>query len=220
MDTRIVLIYVIAGLLFAAGAVYLQATRSLTLEGLKGNESALKIEFDKFSVQTFAPIVGLYVIALICAVGIPAYQEYTTSKNPVDDSPVKTSIHIRPRTALNLSVPEARVDTIYPLPLMVYKSHAPLEYSLGSDQYKPVTLQLSYDRKENVVVVVMESSGARTVKRIQALDNAASLDDDIVLEPADVAPKPYVRAALPSSPTGGKYTMIAPPPVVQAQSAR
>ena len=211
MDLRVVLIYVAAGLLFAAGAVYLQATRSLALKGLKGDAPALKLEFDKFTVQTFFPVVGLYVVALICAVGVPAYQNYTASKNPVDDSPVRVSIPIHPRASLSLSIPESHIDTMYPVPLMVYKSHSPLEYSIGSDRYKPITLLLSYERNGGEVALVIESSGARQTKRLKALDNAASLDDPIQLEPADVPAQAYASAPLRSPPTGTKYRNIPGP---------
>ena len=178
----ITLMYVILGLLLAAMATYLQATRSLVLSNLKGEEqSALTIAYDKFKLQTVYPVVGLYVVAVICAVGLPGYYAWQLNHG-VDETPIELKIPMVPvdRSSVTLTLPESKFQQLVRVP--VYRSSSSFEYTIANDEVEPVTVSVRYDRRSGCLQVSFPADTSRKPVCLKDIkDNAATMDPPLSL---------------------------------------
>ncbi len=191
---QITLPYVLLGLCFAAGAVYLQATRTFALSALKTDEPALKIGYDKFSLQTVYPVIALYVIAAFCAVGIPGYKIFLDAQ---DDLPITVTAHVEPSNVpLNVALPDGGGNTNALIRLPVCRCDGQKQqFLLENPQYQPSTLVLWFD-KDTGAVMVQELTDLNAPQRIRLNGHQAEVQDPIVLQPAAKTPVTAVHNVL------------------------
>ncbi len=154
--TTIFLASLAAGVIFAALAVWLTTTRGNTISDilksgdLKDVES-IRIEIlDKVKLSSAIPIVALYVVAAVVAVGVPLFVYWSSHR---DGSRVFfLSGSVQPaggRTASDvfLRSPDSVVNVENPffsLPI-VFETNKPVLLTLWGPDYEPVPMQVVYD---------------------------------------------------------------------------
>ncbi len=151
---ELALVYGPLAVLFLAGAVYLQRTGSLSVERMQGTADALGLsaELGKFKVQTSYPVIGIMIIALVCALAPPAYELYLDSK---PDPSVSLLVPLRPSkdvVDLELSGSDTfRAGSLVQVP--AFLSRTTISYSLTEKHMCPTTIGVYYDVPEHALVV-------------------------------------------------------------------
>jgi hypothetical protein len=193
-------LYVGAGLAFAGLATYLQASRSFAISALKDAPAALSVAYDKFKVQTVYPVVGLFIVALVCAVSIPGY--YISQVNhPIattDETPIELTVPVKPvdHSEVSVTIPEERFPTDVTVP--VYKSARPFKYTIFNGEVRPITLSVRYLRESHCLEVTFPTDATRKpVCMADIKDNATTLDPPISLTLAKTAGLASVPSRLP-----------------------
>lgn len=156
--------YILFGAFLVALATWLTTTRGNTISDILSSEKfsdseAIRLEiYDKVKLASTVPIVALYVIAGIVAVGPPVYFHWNTSKNisetvvtgtftvpgVTDPEPILQRFCLQPeQTALkgngHFSAPVLYIDEPHEINLV----------GMGSVGYLPITLQVR--PKERIV---------------------------------------------------------------------
>jgi hypothetical protein len=203
----------VAGLLFLGGAVYLQSTRSLALSNLQNPSTvALQAEFNGFKIQTFYPIVALFVIAAVCTIGMPAY--YLFNVFHTDDVAIDLKVPVEPDEAIpkTIGMVSETLGSGGDVTLKVFKSETPFTYNISSDRFGGATLEVWYDRATSTL-------HARQTDRYPAVlldvpnvtSDSTELEHPVLLQPAKVTAAPTVIEPLSPETTGSKYAKIADP---------
>jgi hypothetical protein len=147
------------GIAFAGIAAWLTTKKGNTIsdvlksQNLKDAE-AIKVEIlDKIKLRSNLPIVGLYLIAAVVALGLPAYTLYLNRSGDPSIT-VQGTFENKKRNDSILIVPtDMRVEPsgVFTIPLL-FRSGTQ-KVNIESQRYEPITLSIKMNRDENSVTV-------------------------------------------------------------------
>ncbi len=197
----IITICLLGGIAFAALAVILTRSKGNTLKDVLNSEAfrnqppeSMQIEIDrlqnKFKASAQIPVVALYVVSALVALGVPVLM-ISKQSNPggqtCDEGEVTLSGIIQKNTEGNVYlVPtdlQIQPSGFFSIPLR--KSETKWDYNIQSEQFSPVTLNVEYEKKENRLYVNLNNVAGDTLP-VDGAANTARLP-----RPIELAPLPH-----------------------------
>lgn len=158
-STLILVLCLIGGIAFAGIAAWLTTRKGNTISDVLNSQNlkdaeAIKVEIlDKIKLRSNIPIIGMYLIAAVVAVGLPTYTLYLNRS--VDPSiTLQGTFENKKRNDSIFIVPtDMRVEPsgIFTIPLM-FRSGIQ-KVNIESQRYEPITLSIKMNRDENSVTV-------------------------------------------------------------------
>ena len=158
-STLILVLCLIGGIAFAGIAAWLTTRKGNTISDVLNSQNlkdaeAIKVEIlDKIKLRSNIPIIGMYLIAAVVAVGLPTYTLYLNRS--VDPSiTLQGTFENKKRNDSIFIVPtDMRVEPsgMFTIPLM-YRSGIQ-KVNIESQRYDPITLSIKMNRDENSVTV-------------------------------------------------------------------
>jgi hypothetical protein len=149
----------VGGIVFAAIAAWLTTKKGNTISDVLNsqhfdNAEAIKIEImDKIKLRSNIPIVALYVIAGIVAIGLPAYVYYENKKG---DQPVTlhgTILGKERHKKVEVVSADMRVEDSgwFNIPLMYRSGSQTVNFQ--SQYYEPLTLSVTINKEDDSITV-------------------------------------------------------------------
>lgn len=194
----IISICLLGGIAFAALAVILTRSKGNTLKDVLNSEAfrnkppeSMQLEIDqlqnKFKASAQIPVVALYVISALVALGVPVLMIFKPA-NPgaqnCDEGEVTLSGTIRKNSEGNVYlIPtdlQIQPSGFFNIPLK--KSEVKWDYNIESEQSSPVTLNVEYGKKENKLYVNLNNVAGDTLP-VDNARNTARLARPIELAP-------------------------------------
>ena len=221
----IVALCLLGGIVFAALAVILTRSKGNTLKDVLNSEAfkhqapeSMQVEIDllqnKFKASAQIPVVALYVISALVALGVPALM--ILHQNPVDapcDDGVVTLTGVINKTVdgnIYLVPTELRIEPSGFFRIPVKKNQAGRDYNIESDSYSPVTLNVEYGKKDQKLYVNWNNLGGDTLS-VDTSRNTAKLPKPIDLAPrAAVAVVNHISASTESVPSPSAHPELQP----------
>jgi len=159
----IIISSLVGGIFFAAIAAWLSTRRGNTISDIVNSQKfaeaeAIKIEiFDKVKLTSNIPIVGLYVVAAIVAIGLPAFyfwqlQQETTiiSLSGQVEKDQSKKVYVAPK---EMSIEESGT---FEIPIVYSDRRQTINFE--SPHYSPLTLSISIDKQNNRILVYFSNS--------------------------------------------------------------
>ncbi len=165
--TILVVLCIAGGIAFAGIAAWLTTKKGNTISDVLNSQNmkdaeAIKIEIlNKISLRSSIPIVGLYVVAAVVAIGLPAYVYYM---NRSGDAPIMLQgrlENIARGDNIFITPAEMRVQPggVFRIPLM-YRSGSQM-VNIESLKYNPLTLTIVMNKDSNTVTVSFSNDISR-----------------------------------------------------------
>jgi hypothetical protein len=159
----IIIISLIGGIFFAAIAAWLSTRKGNTISDILNSQKfseaeAIKIEiFNKIKLTSNIPIVGLYVVAAIVAIGLPAFyfwqlqQEVTIiSLSGQVEKDQSKKVYVAPK---EMGIEESGT---FEIPIVYTNRRQTINFE--SPYYSPLTLSISIDKQNNRISVYFSNS--------------------------------------------------------------
>jgi len=200
----------VAGLGFAGLATWLTTRKGNTLEEIAKSQGLEKAEairleiLDKVKLSSNFPIVGLYVVAAIVAMGLPALMVWTSSKTELVAVYLTGSVQrVHPPNApVCIEHHSAKPDDggAFEFPLLFDLQRSSSLVAIESDAYQPLTLTFEFDRLSNSLKVGYP--GAAAPELIAVSNRAARLKPISLTEriPAPAGEAPSAPSVVPTVP--------------------
>lgn len=204
---------IVGGLCFAALATYLNIVRGDALRSVANANTpaecqALVLKFKNlFSISTGAPIVALYIVAALVAVG-PLWLYYTATTNqakllsrPFEVQGSFSGYDFRHPLCIRLGSVSVESTGAFLVPLWRFSSFDPMPSFSTSGDYQPITVDSIIDQaNENIVLTLMNTAGNSQLK--------AKVDWDQYLvtlqSPIPLIPILHTQARVSNTPTPTK----------------
>jgi hypothetical protein len=196
-----IMVCLVGGVAFAALAVILTRSKGNTLKDVLNSDAfknkppeSLKLEFDqlqnKFKASAQIPVVALYVISALVALGVPTLMilhPSLPSKPDCEDGEVTLTGKIIKSVEKNVYlVPtELRIEPSGFFRIPLKKNDPKRDYNIESESYSPVTLNVEYGKKDQKLYVNWNNVVEDTLV-IDTLRNTAKLASPIQLAPRAV----------------------------------
>lgn len=161
--TWILISSMVGGIFFAAIAAWLSTRKGNTISDILNSQKfadaeAIKIEiFNKIKLTSNIPIVGLYVVAAIVAIGLPAFyfwqiqQEVTIiSLSGQVEKDQNKKVYVAPK---EMSIEESGA---FEIPIVYSDQRQTINFE--SPYYSPLTLSISIDKQNNRIYIYFSNS--------------------------------------------------------------
>lgn len=165
----IIISSLIGGIFFAGIAAWLSTRRGNTISDIVNsqkfaNAEAIKIEiFDKVKLTSNIPIVGLYVVAAIVAIGLPAFYFWQLQK---EVSIISLSGQVQKDQSKKVYVAPKEMGIeesgIFEIPIVYTSRRQTINFE--SPYYSPLTLIISIDKQNNRISVSFSNSELKEEK--------------------------------------------------------
>jgi hypothetical protein len=200
-----------AGVIFATLAAWLTTTKGNTISDIAkspkfGDAEAIKVEIlDKVKLSSNLPIVGLYVVAAVVAVGLPAFIYWNTHREASAVVYFSGSVQ-RPTGGRSVDLYLRSEDNVvkagtefFSMPI-AFRTEQPLILTIWGPDHHPVALKVVLDKVADALRVQVQ--GREDVVRLQ--EHRADLTKPIPLAlvtdepkaPNEPSPQPPLPATL------------------------
>lgn len=208
----------VCGVFFAFIAAWLTTKKGNTISDILNSQKmadaeAIKLEIlDKIKLTSTVPIVALFVVAIIVAIGLPALLCMLMLKDV--NTITLTGFLKKERSAMVCVAPkEMEVgpsgDFVVPL---VY-TNGVQTINIEGENYEPITLRVTIDKLRNLLQV--EIGGTIKEIPVQLGSKSARFEGEIHLSPADTTVTNVSNKPTERSPTRAEYRNIGAPPEVK-----
>lgn len=179
----------VCGIIFAALASWLTTRKGNTIKDVLDSQKfkdaeGIKLEIKKIiSISSSYPIIGMYVIAGIIAIGFPSYA-YWTIYHDTQNIILSGNVLKEPNKNVYLVPDNMRIYTSgkFKIPLR-YRSDLQ-EVNFESQFYSPLTLSITIDKDKNILFVESNDDSIKEDLNINIESRLASLERPIRLKPA------------------------------------
>jgi hypothetical protein len=206
-QTLLLIVGMIGGLCFACLATYLNVVRADALRAVERTKAeapeeipALLIQItDKFKITTGAPIVALYILAVIVAVGPVSWFLYLQAKAPPRYDITGYFSGYRADKPICLE-PSNLVDNSgsFTLPMWYSSDDPNPRFASTVGDYEPITIGATIDSKDQQVFVTITNFQGRS--NIRASLNPATREITLASPiPLVYSPPKPLRTSLPTS---------------------
>lgn len=161
----------VSGILFAGIAAWLSTRRGNTISDiLKSqkfeNAEAIRLEiFDKVKLSSTIPIVGLYVVAAIVAIGLPVFSFWQLQQE-VQIISLSGQINKDPDKKVYVAPKEMGIEEsgLFELPVNYTGRRQTINFE--SLYYAPLTISISLDKQNNQMTVTFSNAelGEETIR--------------------------------------------------------
>ena len=222
MKFEVVLIScLLAGVAFAAMAVWLTTRKGNTISDVLNsqhfqNAEALRVEvLDKVKVSSNLPIVGLYLVAAVIAIGFPTFLYWYGHRASFVVVFLSGSFQgAAPTSTSRLYVVshDSLVDPgagSFTVPLVFRDTQPRHDLMIESRDYLPVGVSVTLDRASDTLKVRYQNSRSEESVRLQNF--TGELPASITLSPAQPLVEPPPNKPSPTSPVPATLAAAVPP---------
>jgi len=213
---------------FAALAVFLLRSKGNTMKDILNSPAyrdkppeALRVEVEKFNrkfhMSTQLPVVALFVIALACALALPAAAMYLnyrrkqqselTGRCPRNVLTINSAIANQQREGIFVVYDEFEVKRSGAFQLMLNKDRTQERYQIYSTHYEPVTMTLRYDSSNHTIHARLVGAELEESVRVESEDQPVEIGPIRLPPVAEPPPEDAGPAAVAPGATGSHAAM-------------
>ncbi|MGA7875781.1 MAG: hypothetical protein WCA08_08965 [Desulfoferrobacter sp.] len=208
----------VCGVFFAFIAAWLTTKKGNTISDILNSQKmadaeAIKLEIlDKIKLTSTVPIVALFVVSIVVAIGLPALLCMLMLKD-VNTITLRGVLKKEPSAIVYVTPKEMQVepsgDFVFPL---VY-TNGVQTINIEGEHYQPITLIVTIDKLKNLLQV--EIGGDTKEIPVQLGSKSARFEGEIHLYPVDTIVTNVRNEPTERSPTKAEYQNVGSPPEVK-----